>query len=288
MREFIDSNYYYGEIKFWANARKKTSVAVIVEAKSDELFFKKFFDKSTELFSVDGSDNVIKVLEKTEKNNLSFVIGIIDADFNRIINKQFPLINIFMTDGHDIEMMKINSDAWEEIITFHTEKGKLEKFENKHKGFLEYLFQLARQIANIRFLNYDKKLSLTFKSLHKNVYSFIDYLKFFDKDDLSFDETKMIGVIENKSQKQNFFKNNPDLKNELLEISQKEYNLYDFCNGHDLMNILALSLKKVINNKNISGHELEEHFTIAYRLIDFQKTELYSSLKNWVKKRANI
>ncbi len=51
MRNYIDSNYHAGEIRLWKSARKAKSTAVVVEAKSDELFFQKFFKTHTTFFA---------------------------------------------------------------------------------------------------------------------------------------------------------------------------------------------------------------------------------------------
>ncbi len=109
----------------------------------------------------------------------------------------------------------------------------------------------------------------------------MDYAKFIDTESFSINKTRLIETIENKSQKQNFFQNNPDLLNELSEISKKDFNLFDFCNGHDVINILALALKKQVGNINISGTELESFFIVAYRLEDFKQTVICDNLKKW-------
>ena len=41
LRDEADAQYYFGEIKFWYEARRSNVVAVIVEAKSDEILFQK-------------------------------------------------------------------------------------------------------------------------------------------------------------------------------------------------------------------------------------------------------
>lgn len=58
MREYLDDKDYYGEIKFWLSARKEKSVGVVVEAKADELFFRKFFSNDTVFFPADGFPNI--------------------------------------------------------------------------------------------------------------------------------------------------------------------------------------------------------------------------------------
>jgi len=72
----------------------------------------------------------------------------------------------------------------------------------------EYIFDLSKQIACVRFLKIEAGLDLKFKTLSKKGKGtdFIDYHKFIDKNSLTIDKDKMLTVIENKSQKQGFFK----------------------------------------------------------------------------------
>ncbi len=288
MREYLDKNIYYGEIKLWCGARKDKAIGVVVEAKADELFFRKLFVDATVFFPVDGSTNVKNVICEAEKNSITGVVGIIDADFRRFTNEKIESNQIFFTDGHDIEMMTVNSEAWNNIIDFYKSKEKLDTFEKRNGTPLkEYILNIAKPIASVRFLNLIEKLELKFKTLpnkkgkKKQEYNFIDYHKFIETNTLEIDKEKMLKVIENKSEKQGFLTNSTLLKEKIKTIEEENYELIEFCNGHDFMNILSIALKKVIGNKVISGKDLEEQFIIAYRFDDFKKTKLYLSLANW-------
>ncbi len=184
--------------------------------------------------------------------------------------------------------MTINSQAWNEVFNFHVDQNKLKKIENsKKKNFKEHIFNLSKQIACIRYLNEIQNLKLIFRKFKKdNKANFIDYSKFIDKESLDIDNKKMIKIIENKSNIIRLFENNPHLKLELEKICKENYEITEFCNGHDILNIFALSLKKAISNKNIAGIEIEDQLIIAYRYEDFKITKLYKSLRNWETKNS--
>ena len=284
MREFIDKNDRYGRVKLWYEARRENYVAVMVEAKADELFFRKSLKKEIVFFPMDGCGNLLEVLEESEKNNLQGVIGIIDADFRRIDNENIKSDNLFMTDGHDCEMMSINSEAWDGVFDFHVDIKKLDIFKKKYnKSFKDYLFELSREIGLLRYLSKKENLGLKFRKFSKDKVIFIDYDKIIDKSSLKLDRDKMIKVVENKSSKANLFTSRPELKIELDRLRENEYDLLEFCNGHDMLNIFSLALKKVLSNQNISSLDIENNLTIAYRYDDFKKTELFNSLSIWEK-----
>ncbi len=279
MRNYIDENYIYGELKLWKSAKKQNAVGILVEAKADELFYRKFFTKNTAFFKTNGFQKLEAILEKIEQNKDEGFIGIIDADFRRIDNKNLKYRNLFLSDGHDVEMMTINSQAWEQVLDFYIDKEKKAIFETKHnKNIKDYLFDIAKSIACVRYLNNKEQIGLVFRTFKKDKPDFIDYQKFVSKDDLIFDYSKMIKTIENKSSKQNFFKNNDEYLKKLENIQKEQYDLSEFCNGHDIINLLALAFKKAIGNTTLKGIEIENQLVIAYRFDDFKKTNLYKDL----------
>ncbi len=289
MREYIDENYIYGELKLWKSARKNNAVGVLVEAKTDELFYRPYFSKNTSFFKTGGFPKLQATFDKIEKNKDKGFIGIIDADFKRIDNESIKYHNLFLSDGHDIEMMTINSPAWEQVLDFHIDKKKIYYFEKKHnKNIKDYLFDIAKSIACVRYLNNKEKIGLVFRTFKKNKPDFIDYQKFVNKEDLSFDYDEMLKTIENKSSKQNFFKTNNVHLIELNNIQKKQYDLLEFCNGHDITNLLALALRKAIGNTTIKGTDIENQLIIAYRFDDFKTTNLYKELLAWEQTNKNF
>ncbi len=133
MRNYIDINDIYGELKMWQSSRKQNAVGVLVEAKEDELFFRNFFSNNTVFFKTDGFQKLFKVIEQINYNKDTGFIGITDADFRRIDDEKITFENVFMTDGHDIEMMIINSPVWNKVIDYHVDRTKLSIFEKSKK-----------------------------------------------------------------------------------------------------------------------------------------------------------
>ena len=139
----------------------------------------------------------------------------------------------------------------------------------------------------MRLLNERENLGLKFKILSKDKYKFIDYQDFIDSNTLKLDIEKLLKTVENKSEKQDFFKNHPDLKIEFGQLTKDDFDLKELCNGHDVINILSIALTNLLGNKKsgskVSSEELENSLSLAYRLDDFIKTNLFESLKAWEK-----
>jgi hypothetical protein len=291
LRNEANAQYYFDEIKLWHDARPHHTVGIIVEAKSDEILFRKLLHARSTFFAADGNQNAIEILKLCKKYTLSGVFALLDADFQRISTTSTQIDGVFFTDCHDKEMMMAHSDAWHQLLNSYGEPTKINHQESKKgKTILNFLLETIQPIGVLRWLNHSKNLGLTFKVLSNNKFKFIDYEDFIDEKNLKVDSLKLLKAVENKSQKQNFFKNNLDLKKEWDELITASFDLKELCNGHDLLNVLALALMNFIGNRKssvkISGETLEEGLILAYRLEDFVKTQLFESLSSWEKAHA--
>jgi hypothetical protein len=269
-------------------------IAVLVESPNNEKLFRKFMDKKHKFFPQNGKSNIIELVKIFNQKEKFVVIGIADADFDRMLGKLLVESNLFFADFHDTEMMMFSSkEVFENVLNQYKNPDKLEKFEaEKRVDFAEYLLHLLKHIAILRLLNHLESLSLTFKTEIKGRFKYIDYESFIDDKNLEINISNLIKEVENKSVKPNFFKQNPLLKEKFDKLLSEEYDMIELCNGHDLMNVIALSLSKVIGNysssSKLSDTEIENSFILSYRLSDFEKTNLYQNLKEWQNKNGKI
>jgi hypothetical protein len=293
LRYNTDENDIFGELKMYREGDKhKDRIFVLVEAKSDENFYRKFIVGKAVFFIGNGWENVEKAIESVNKHKIQGVLGIIDADFKRIEKAIIPE-NLFLTDFHDKEMMMINSHVWQEILNHFADNSvsaktgfsKLQEFENNaNQPILETLLNLAKPIANIRLLNERQGFGLKFRTQKKKTVDYLKYDKFIAKTTLEIDKIQLQKAVENKSSKLNFF-DNSTIQIQLQNVENEQHDLNELCNGHDVINIFSLALEKAIGNHGSSGkvaaERIEENLIVAYRLEDFQKTDLYSALLKW-------
>lgn len=291
MREYIDDNHLFGEVKMWSDAEKdKNRVAVLVEAKANEILFRKLLHPKCKFFIGQGWVKVETALKTAEKHKIQNIIGIIDADFKRI-TEYVLLENLFLTDFHDTEMMLAHSEAWENMLNQYIDTEKLATFETKNKTkILDFLLKRLKPLSILRSLKEKEALSLIFRTQNGNKYEYLKYKDFMDTDDLSINTKKLLKAVENKSNLPDFFKNNPKYNTELVEFSKNDINLKEYTNGHDLTNALSIAFEKAISNKantqSITGEEIEKTLMAAYRFSDFEQTDLYKNLVNWQLKQV--
>ena len=257
-------------------------VAVLVESNDNKKLFGKILHQSCHFYAANGWEHLIEALEivNSQRKDIT-VIGIIDADFRRISGEIPVQENLFMTDYHDTEIMIVCSDAWENINVL-IDKEKIQVFEKQQdKSLRDFLLDLIRSISVLRWLNYKDNLGLTFKvKLKDTSFKYIDYESFIDRNyKISIDD--LLKAVENKSQKQGFFKNYPEIKQNFEDLCKTDFDLKEITNGHDFMNVLVMILKIIAKNTPIEVAEIETNFIFGYHLTDFQKTNLHKSLAEW-------
>ncbi|WP_220487934.1 hypothetical protein, partial [Klebsiella pneumoniae] len=91
-----------------------------------------------------------------------------DADFLRVNgNEKFiPEFadDIFVTDGHDSEVMIFSSDALKSVLLITSTVEKIEAFEDKYGSSISArVFELAKPIGYLRYANKIHNLGLSFK-----------------------------------------------------------------------------------------------------------------------------
>ena len=110
----------------------------------------------------------------------------------------------------------------------------------------------------------------------------IIFAKFINEKTLYLDELKLFKEIKNKSQA--FTLSDEDLKNKLGSKRDTKHDPWQVCCGHDLVQILALGLRKTIGTNKASDIEisiLERSLRLAYDDIYFTETQLYLDIRDW-------
>lgn len=305
---------FFGTIKMQQESNRfpKNTVFVIVEAKADEVFFRKFFASSVEWRNGStkpetkgdtseggANENVWQTVKEANENNFEWLIGIIDADFNRLLKPELlDIPNLYFSDGHDKEMMLIAfENVWANFSNQYIDLPKAATLSKAFASFKDFLFQMLKPLTIWRYLNEKYSFGLKFSNL-KSDYS--DYGKFVLEDK----KTKKWGLniqelqtyLQNKSNKSDFFTKpeNQAYIEEFKVLNQQKFSPQEFSewtNGHDFINILCLGIDK---NKGkifrIDGLDsepsptgMDNTLSSAFRFDEFKQTQLYAALAKWEK-----
>lgn len=240
---------------------------IIVEGKDDIKFYQNIFKRADEICfqqSYSGCCFVDRIVnELLEHHGIERVIGIVDADFFHLTEKERNNSRLFHTDYHDIELYTILSDrCFDKVIAEYFEDSK-----KPPNGLRDTLFLIARYIGSARLFNELNGIELCFKNL--------PYHEFILTDSWSFNLARFIEILTKKSKIDKGSITSTDIENVYNNL---QYENSQIVNGHDFMGIFACYL---YNNdiKKCKPDELSRNLRLAYSLADFKKTKLYADLK---------
>ena len=247
---------------------------VLVEGVTDIKFFTKNFCQREICFkSMNSGKPVVKEsVDYLIRNGLSKVFGVCDADFDHIDNISYE--NILLTDFHDLEMLFIESSCLYKIFCEYLNDitgGDVDKINSIARKTKEDIIKICSKIGLIRFINYrDENMMLNFKKMN-----FSEFIKF-SNSLISFDIDYFIEFVlcRSPSTPKDFYTKEYILS-EYSKLIPDKFDYRHLCNGHDFVNILAIILRVMSGNTNISREHLEENMRIGYESNCFEKTNLY-------------
>ncbi len=276
MRDFLSVEREANAIRLKRSAFSGTFL--LVEGTSDKKFYGNLIDcEKCQIVTVSGKPSskfrVIQVLEILEKSNFQGVLAIIDADFDNIQTPPHKSFNLLRTDTHDLETMLLKSLGLEKVLR---EFGSEEKITKFNREIRQVLINAGLPIGYLRWISQLENLNLTFNK--------IKFTKFINDKTLKIDELVLIKTVKDKSQ--NFSLSHQDIQQKIISKRNMDYDSWQICCGHDLVEILSISLRKTIGtNKtsDIEPNKLEISLRIAYEKNYFCQTQLYLKICTWEK-----
>ncbi len=267
MREFLTDDREANQIRLRRSSFSGTFL--LVEGSSDNVFYQRFIDKIVcQIVVMAGKIRVIGVLDILNKSNFDAVLAIVDADFDRLENSVYEGVNLLYTDTHDLETMLIDSPALDKVIA---EFGSEEKIAKLQLDVRISLVEAGRSIGYLRWISQCDRLNLTFSDLK--------FSKFIDDKTLQMNELDLIQEVKNKSQA--FSVKTEYLQQRIADEKNKGFNPWQVCCGHDLVEILALGLRKAIGTMSVDSDSLERNLQLAYEEVYFRKTQLWVNIRQW-------
>lgn len=266
---------------------------LVVEGPCDKKLFRKLLNGKIKLFPGDNRDNVIeilKILKESKRINFGRIIGIVDLDFNdyETQKEELLLINCFVTDYRDIEIMMIESPAFVSLVSEFVSSDSDMSFPKSTEKVKCMIYQNALKLGLLRWISHksnddeENRLGLNFKKL--NFSKFTEKKKKKDEQKVYVDINRMIDHVLEKSKRHDLDKNH------LIKLIQNKINEKPdhrfYCSGHDFIELLSFCLRRVIANCNsgeVSWEKLESYLRMSYSLQYFIQTKLYKSILDWEK-----
>ena len=273
MRSYVTSHDIANEIRMTRSAHQGSFL--IVEGSTDKTVYSQFINSTNcKIIPAHNKENAVQAIKILEDDGFSGALAIVDADFWRLEDKKVSL-NLFLSDGHDLEVMIINSPALDKVLMQFGSSQKIAGFIKKHNTDIrKKLLDLARPIGYLRWVSLQHNLNLKFEGLN--------FKKFINERDLSLKKRDLFKTVINHSRKHQIGED--QLQQLIDEVASPTHDSYDICCGHDLVCILSLGLTKALgsnNSRDIRPELLEKILRVAYESAYFLTTDLYQSLKAW-------
>lgn len=245
---------------------------LLVEGRDDRLFFEKFINLVTcKIVVVETKENVLDVIQHLEACGFPGILGIIDADFDRLEGASRVVTNLIVLETHDLETLLIRSNALDRVLV---EFGSREKIENFARNIREALVCAAVAVGCLRLHSLRTRLNLKFQGLR--------YIMFIDSESLVVNDHFLVQQVLNRSQRSDL----PiePLKRAIKSLAMAGEDPWQICAGDDLISILSVALRRTLgtnNSKEVSTEILCKSLRLAYHDDDFAKTRLIIDLQNW-------
>jgi Protein of unknown function (DUF4435) len=245
---------------------------LLVEGPDDGRLYRRFIDQQKcHLVVGFNKTNVVSAVGLLDTANCPGVLGLVDSDFDVLDGTTAPSPNIVSGDTHDLETTLIRSPALETVLEEFASPEKLRAFEGRYGGTLrDWLIASARPLGYLRWHSLKNGLGFRFEGLH--------FSRFVNIHNLNLNPSALCSQIKNQSQLH-------ALSNEDLLAagwpSERKDDPWQICCGHDLVELLALSLRRCVGSKTLTTDEVSRSLRLAFSAQHFALTALYTAIKQW-------
>jgi hypothetical protein len=272
MRKCLDENSTINAIRLsLRHPQGKRIVWVLVEGETDQKLYSKLIDgNDVKVTMVPGGVGSLRKAVATLVEESDQLVGIRDADFLHLDNKQESIRCLFLTDVHDAEMMILMCDAVFHCVVAEYLPDRLNDFVQLRDELLSSLTFLG----GIRWINDNENLDLNFKA---------GLTSFYNSVDLTLDKSKCLQKIEQCSPNKKRIPSETEIDDKIVGVSDR----YNLCNGHDFESAFAIYItekNRISDQKDkggINSSDIGKALRVAYRKEDFVCTKLYKYLRDW-------
>lgn len=256
---------------------------VWVEGETDKAFWDVVMKKPDE-FKVcpqNGWENVYNAVDLAIQQGDRHVLGIIDRDYHELLHDGISENGqLIFTDFNDMEMMLFMSSSFNKFLDIFASADKLNGIGDRRSLIME----AASFIGALRALSLQHKYCICFED--DKCKDYVDY------------RTLSVNVKEfvRKVVQRTITKGTPvdvDISELALAVESftKENKPEVLCNGHDVMEIIAIAMRKVYATASSSEYNSDRVFRIllqGYTSEEFQKSRLFSKLDKWLKSEKEV
>lgn len=245
---------------------------LLVEGRDDRLVFERHTSKPhCHVKVLEGKERLYEVVQILEEARFPGVVGVVDADLDRIQSIGVPSPNILMTDDHDLETMQLRSPALDVLLG---ELGSPTKLQRFGADVRQALLTAALPIGALRLHSRRAAINLRFDGLR--------YGNCIDPSNLLPDPDAIVREVINRSMRQDL--DAKELKGAVELVLREGHDPWQLCSGPDLVAVLSLGLRKTLGTNDaaeVTEDRLQRMLRIAYGG-HLHNSGLRAQLEAWV------
>jgi hypothetical protein len=242
---------------------------IFVEGDSDIKLFRKLFSlEKCKVERIPGGNAKLEECVSSLVERHTLIIGIRDADFIHLSSLVYTKTNMFLTDYHDIEMTMLSQEIVLNSLMFEFTRQPKDQYTN----FKNDILKTIEKIGYLKWLNERMNLEYRFSSV-----GFQDLVSF-ENDKIDFKQYLKRVIAKSKSSR---LTNISKINYNIDELYDKNPDLMQLTNGHDLLNTFAKYFREKTNNKGLSDENIASSLRMTFNIESFQNTQLYASLIEW-------
>jgi hypothetical protein len=181
--------------------------------------------------------------------------------------------DVVLTDGHDLEMMLIRSQALDRILRECPDAGCISRFSQSVGVLRERLVQAVAALGWIRWLSQRHALSLKISG--------IDYFNLVDRKALTISVTAACESVRSRQGGTSGAVSVPvDLEELILRQMAGNHDLWQVCCGHDVTGVLA-TLLQGRGSQEYKAERLESLLRLAFESRDFEESAMRKQILTW-------
>jgi hypothetical protein len=264
MLEHINVGIIVAQVELERAAFKGT--LLLVEGETDSRFWKKFVAREQcSLVVAHGKKNVEGAISKLEEGGRNGILGVVDADWDRILGRMGQAKNLIVTETHDLETLILASSALDFALGEYDPAGRLSSLLPADQPVIDGLVRRGLAFGLLRLAN---QLEAEPQSM-----AWLRIPRFFDdKWRLNAEELEE-QAIENRFDPRTYpLSLDPDSTWQLR---------WQICHGKDLLEILVLGLKAAGQFGGRSSDDLGIALRLAFSVSSLARTEIYRAIRAW-------
>ncbi len=280
MREMLSADDVFSELGLLRTSF--SGALVLLEGSSDCSVIDGFIasDKCRSI-PAHSKKNVIDIIVLARRNGVSGVLGIVDADFDRLNNRAVVDQDICVTDYHDLELGILLSGVMNRLIAQYCDAGLLTAFLNRvaKASLIDAVLECASSVGVLRWVSSIRGLNLNFQQL--------DFTVFMDRASLAVLQSDLIRVVVGNTR--NCTATPSALATEMAKLFSRRPDLRQVSCGHDVSDVMSIALRHVVGKcvpAIAEARNIERMCRMAYAASDFAAGSVYLGIKAWETRNA--